>query len=415
MLHRLVGGAILTVAHGVVREYEDGRQLHQRRKPDGGPRVVAEDEERCPEYAKLRERQTVDDRRHRMLADSKMQVLAVRRLGLKVSRALVGQRGLVRWSQVRRPAEEPRDVLREHVEYFARRIPAGDALGIRREHREVAIPTYRQVPRLHLIDLFRELGILLAVRRHERGPPASRGGAACPDAGREALAHAVGDQELRVLRPPIAALAKANFLRTELLAVRGRGVLLVRGAVADVAVEDDQRGAPLRFAKDAESGLDAIEIVGVADTEDVPAVPLESGGDILCEYEARLTFDRDVVVVVDPAEVVEREMTGERRRFGRHALHQTAVAADDVHVVVENGEPRPVVMVGEPFLSDGHSPAGRGALAQRPRRGFYAGHPVILRVSRRLAADLPEAADVLQRHRRLPQSLVLGIDRSSAG
>src|SRR5262244_2253815 len=106
MLHRLVGGAILTVAHGVVREYEDGRQLHQRRQPDGRPRIVAEDEERRPEHAKLRERKTVDDRRHRVLADPEMQVLAVRRLGLKAARALVGERGLVRWPEVRRPTEE---------------------------------------------------------------------------------------------------------------------------------------------------------------------------------------------------------------------------------------------------------------------------------------------------------------------
>src|SRR4030095_7889313 len=104
MLHRLVSGAILTIAHGVVREYEDGRELHQRRQPDGGARVVAEDEERRPEHAKLRERQTVDDRRHRMLTDPEMQVLTVRRLGLKASRVLVGQRGLVRWAEVRRGA-----------------------------------------------------------------------------------------------------------------------------------------------------------------------------------------------------------------------------------------------------------------------------------------------------------------------
>src|SRR5215470_16825109 len=119
------GWAILTVAHGVVREYEDGRQLHQRRQPDSRPRVVAEDEERRPEHAKLRERHTVDDRRHRVLADPEMQILAVRRLGLKVSRALVGQRGLVRWPEVCRSTQEPRDVLREHVEHFAGRVPAG--------------------------------------------------------------------------------------------------------------------------------------------------------------------------------------------------------------------------------------------------------------------------------------------------
>src|SRR5438445_517171 len=122
----------------------------------------------------------------------------------------------------------------------------------------------------------------------------------------------------------------------ERLAVGRGGVLLVRGAVADVAIEDDEGGTALRFPEDAESLLDAIEVVGLAHAQDVPPVPQESGGDILSEGEARLPLDRDVVVVVDPAEVVQTEVTGQRGRFGRHALHQTAVAAHDVDVIVED-------------------------------------------------------------------------------
>src|SRR5262245_29886630 len=130
------------------------------------------------------------------------------------------------------------------------------------------------------------------------------------------LAHAIGDQELRVLGPPIAALGEADFLRAERLAVGGGRVVLVGGAVADVAIEDDERRPALRLPEEAEGSLDTIEIVGVTDTQDVPAVPEEAGRDVLGEREAGLPFDRDVVVVVDPAEVVEAEVTGERGRFG---------------------------------------------------------------------------------------------------
>ena len=62
LLDRLVRRAVLAVAHGVVREDEDGRQLHQGREPDGRPRVVAEDEEGRAERPQLRERQAVHDR-----------------------------------------------------------------------------------------------------------------------------------------------------------------------------------------------------------------------------------------------------------------------------------------------------------------------------------------------------------------
>jgi len=229
------------------------------------------------------------------------------------------------------------------------------------------------------------------------------------------LADPVGDQELRILRPAVAALGEADFLFTERLSVGRRRVVLVWRAVADVTVEDDERGTPLRLPEDAERVFDAVEVIGVAHAQDIPAVSHESGGDVLREGEARLPLDRDVVVVVDPAHVVEAEMTGERGRFGRHALHQTSVAAHHVDVVVEDREPRSVVAVGEPLLGDGHAHARRGALPERPRRGFHSRHPVILGVPGRLATDLAKAANVLQRHRRLPQPLVVGIHRSRPG
>ena len=45
MLDRLMRGSILAVAHGVVGEDEDGRQLHEGGEANGRPRVVAEYEE----------------------------------------------------------------------------------------------------------------------------------------------------------------------------------------------------------------------------------------------------------------------------------------------------------------------------------------------------------------------------------
>src|SRR4026207_927902 len=50
-------------------------------------------------------------------------------------------------------ASHPLAVLRQDVEDFARARPAGQTLGIGREHREVAVPALRQLTALHLIDL----------------------------------------------------------------------------------------------------------------------------------------------------------------------------------------------------------------------------------------------------------------------
>src|SRR5258705_10421062 len=242
-----------------------------------------------------------------------------------------------------------------------------------------------------------------------------RGSAARADAGGEMLTDAVGDEEVGLLRPPVAALGEASLLVAERLTVGRGGVVLVRGAVTDVAVQYDERGTPLRLPEDAESLLDAIEIVGVTHSQDVPPVGEEPRGDVLREGEARLSFDRDVVVVVDPAEVVQTQVTGQGGRFGRDALHQAAVSAHDVDVVVEDREARPVVPVGEPLPSDGHPHARGDALPERARGALDTRHSVILGVPGRPAAELAKAADVLQRHRGLPQPLVVGIHRPRPG
>ena len=98
-------------------------------------------------------------------------------------------------------------------------------------------------------------------------------------------------------------------------------VLLVRRAVADVAVHDDQGGPMLLLAEDLEGACQEIEIVGVADSRDVPAVALEARRDVVLIGDLRVAVDRDVVVVVDPAEVRKPEVSGDRRRFARDALH----------------------------------------------------------------------------------------------
>ena len=122
--------------------------------------------------------------------------------------------------------------------------------GIGREDGQVAVPAGRQLAPLHLVDLGGEFGVLGPVGGEEFRPLPPGLRAALADAGGEVLADAVGDEELRVLGPAVEALAQADFLLAERLAVRLGGVLLVRGTVADVAVQDDEGGAALRLPED---------------------------------------------------------------------------------------------------------------------------------------------------------------------
>ena len=259
-------------------------------------------------------------------------------------------------------------LLREDVQHLPRRVAAGDALGIGRKLRQIAIPAGGQLAPLHLVDLARLLRIFFAVGGEEFGPlPDARAAPRAPMPGVEMLADAVRHEELRVLRPAVGALGEPHLVVAERLAVRRGGVVPIRRTVADVAVENDDRRAPARFAEHAQRALDRLDVVGVADAQDVPAVTQEAQRDVLGERDVGAAFDRDVIVVVDPAQVVEREMARERRRFRAHALHQAAVAADRVDVVVEEVESDLVVARSEPALADRHPDAGRDALARADR------------------------------------------------
>jgi hypothetical protein len=182
-----------------------------------------------------------------------------------------------------------------------------------------------------------------------------------------------------------------------------------------VAVEDDQRRPALGLAKDRERVFDPLEIVGIADAQHVPAVSLEARCYIFGEGDACLALDGDVIVVVDPAQVVELEMAGQRGRLRTDAFHQAAVAANRIDVIVEHLDAGPVVAAGQPLARDRHADAGGDPLPQRTGRRLDPRHPVIFRVSRRLALELAEVADVVERDRRLAQAFILGVDRLGAG
>ncbi len=129
----------------------------------------------------------------------------------------------------------------------------------------VAVPALRQLTPLHPLEIVRKLGVLDAVALEELLPVLSQRAPARADALGEVLHDSVGDQELRVLGPAIAALGEAHLLLAERLAVGLGRVLDAGGAVADVAVDDDQRRPLVLALEGVEGPTEHLEIVRVAD------------------------------------------------------------------------------------------------------------------------------------------------------
>src|SRR4030095_4458815 len=145
--------AVFSVAHRFVRKHEKSRQFHERREPDRGARVVAKDEEARAEGPPFGQGESVPNRSHRVFANSEMQVLATRAFSLKISGPRKLQSCLVRWSEVGRTADEPRNILCQHIQHLARSIPPGNALSVGRKNWEITIPPYWEPPPLHELDL----------------------------------------------------------------------------------------------------------------------------------------------------------------------------------------------------------------------------------------------------------------------
>src|SRR6185437_15144704 len=114
---------------------------------------------------------------------------------------------------------------------------------------------------------------------------------------------------------------------------------------------------------------------------------------VLVEGPIRGTVERDVVVVVNPAEVRKLQMAGKRSGFAGDAFHEVAITANGVYVEVKDLEAGLVEIYSEPFAGDSHSDAIARALSERAGCGFDTGGDVGLRMPGSLTSDLPEALD----------------------
>jgi hypothetical protein len=147
----------------------------------------------------------------------------------------------------------------------------------------------------------------------------------------------------------------------------------------------------------------------------VPAIGEKPPRDVLGERECGIALDRDVIAVVDPAEIAELQMAGERRGLAAHTLHHAAVAAQREDVIIEESEIRSVEVPRQPIGGDRHADAGGDPLAERPRRRLDAGGQVVFRMTRTLAVELAEPLQIVERDRRRAQPLVFFVDRPNPG
>ncbi len=355
----------------------------------------------------MRQRHAVDDRAHAMLAHAEVEVAAV--IAARLERAGAVDERLGRGREIGRSADQPGEPGGDRVQDLAAGIARGHALLVRREDGDVGVPALGELVRQHRVELLRQIGLGGAIGLAQRLPCGAERLAAFGDGAFEPLLHAVGDEELGILGPAIGLLGAADVVVGHRLAMRLGGAL-DRAAIADDRVNHDQ-GRPVVGALELrDRGGDGGGVVGIVHVDDVPAIGLEALADILVEGEIGAAFDRDVVRIVDPAEVGKLEVAGEAGRLGRDALHHAAVSGEAVDVVIEDGQAFAIVARGEPALGDRHADRIAAALAERAGGGLDAGRVAIFGVAGGLGADLAEILDVLQADRRIAGRIAVLVD-----
>src|SRR6267142_5896758 len=228
MFDGLVRWAIFADADGIVREDMDHGNFHQRAEPDRTSPVVAENQEPRPEGSQLRQRETVENRPHRVFTDPKVQVAARSTIGLKITRARKSQSRPSGRSKVCRTPDHPRKIRRNGIEDFGRGVASGDSLAIRWKNGNVLRPVPRQLALLNLIEFLGKFGKLFPVLCELLLPLFARFTAPPSNPGLEVLVYPAGNQELGVGRPTVSLLHQLDLVFAKWLAVRGAGILTMR-------------------------------------------------------------------------------------------------------------------------------------------------------------------------------------------
>src|SRR6516164_8266522 len=150
------------------------------------------------------------------------------------------------WSrgEIAGTADQPGYGFGDRIEHFAGRFAGGEILLVRKRG-QPAIPLFRQFALQQRFHFPRRRRVRALVSFEGLDQIIAPGPAAAADTIAERFIDAIRHKELRIFRPAVKPLRQLYLLCAERIAVRRRGILFVRGAVADDAVDNNERRSNL--------------------------------------------------------------------------------------------------------------------------------------------------------------------------
>ena len=348
----------------------------------------------------------VHRRRHAVLADAVMEIAAGEIAGSH--RLLALGPGVVGAGEIGRAADQLRQRRDQRVEHHARGLPRrrlrrlGGEFGADAGHRRIEARRQRAAAR----------PLELAADRRRGGAqpllPGRRGRGAAPAHGAPPFGDVAGNDERRLA--PAEALARAGDLGgSQRRAMGSGGAGLGRGAEGDHRAAGDERGQ-LRLARPRQRRRHRLGVMAV-DGDAVPAGGGEALQLILGGGKLGAAVDRDGVVVPQHDQLVEPQMPGERDRLLADALHQAAVAGDDIGVVID--EIIAEAGVEQP-LGERHADGVGEPLAERAGGGLDPRRMAIFGMAGGAAAELAEALELVEAHAGISRQMQQRIEQHRA-
>src|SRR6185312_1377339 len=175
-----------------------------------------------------------------MLPDAEVHVAAAGRAGFEIAGTFECEMSLGRRCEIGRTADQPRIVHGNGVEHLAGGVARRKALCVGRKSRKRGVPTIRKVSALHAFDPLGKVRVFFSIGLEQSAPVFLEAPSAPADAVLEMLAYAVRYQKFDFFGPAVATLGETYLFLAERFAMGRAGVVLVRGAIADMAFDDDQ-------------------------------------------------------------------------------------------------------------------------------------------------------------------------------
>ena len=194
----------------------------------------------------------------------------------------------------------------------------------------------------------------------------------------------------RFVRPTDILADAGNFFGAVGSAMRLAGAGNLRCAVSDDRLDGEEDRLFL-LLRPFQRGFDVLRVMAVNLAGD-PARGFEAGALVGRIGHIDVAVNGDRIVVPQHDQAVELHVAGQRDRFLADAFHETAIASDDVGLVVHEFVAEACIQV---TLGHCHADSGRNALTQWAGRRLDTLCDEIFRMPRRVRAELAEIADVV--------------------